>query len=86
MVEKIFVAVDSHANTANSFKLKSFQKFESAGAAVEEAAAIIEGKVTPRLASLLEGIKDEKKVSLAVADPKLGMINSTIEPSRFLLT
>ncbi|KAJ6011008.1 hypothetical protein N7451_002420 [Penicillium sp. IBT 35674x] len=56
----------------NLFKLKSFQKFESAGAAVEEAAAIIEGKVTPRLASLLEGIKDEKKVSLAVADPKLG--------------
>ncbi|KAJ5643545.1 uncharacterized protein N7484_006052 [Penicillium longicatenatum] len=57
---------------SNLFKLKSFQKFESAGAAVEEAAAIIEGKVTPRLASLLEGIKDEKKVSLAVADPKLG--------------
>ncbi|KAJ5792704.1 uncharacterized protein N7503_008682 [Penicillium pulvis] len=56
----------------NLFKLKSFQKFESAAAAVEEAAAIIEGKVTPRLASLLEGIKDEKKVSLAVADPKLG--------------
>ncbi|KAJ6096302.1 hypothetical protein N7486_007048 [Penicillium sp. IBT 16267x] len=57
---------------SNLFKLKSFQKFESAAAAVEEAAAIIEGKVTPRLASLLEGIKDEKKVSLAVADPKLG--------------
>ncbi|KAJ5760467.1 hypothetical protein N7520_007623 [Penicillium odoratum] len=57
---------------SNMFKLKSFQKFESAAAAVEEAASIIEGKVTPRLASLLEGIKDEKKVSLAVADPKLG--------------
>ncbi|KAJ5925675.1 hypothetical protein N7454_008314 [Penicillium verhagenii] len=54
------------------FKLKSFQKFDSAAAAVEEAAAIVEGKVTPRLASLLEEIKDEKKVSLAVADPKLG--------------
>ncbi|KAJ5924483.1 hypothetical protein N7466_008670 [Penicillium verhagenii] len=54
------------------FKLKSFQKFNSAAAAVEEAAAIVEGKVTPRLASLLEEIKDEKKVSLAVADPKLG--------------
>lgn len=78
MVEKIFVAIDSDANIANSFKLKSFQKFESAAAAVEEAAAIIEGKVTPRLASLLEGIKDEKKVSLAVADPKLGMFNSII--------
>ncbi|KAJ5722511.1 hypothetical protein N7488_000546 [Penicillium malachiteum] len=64
------------ANTAegitNLFKLKSFQKFDSAAAAVEEATSIIEGKVTPRLASLLDEIKDEKKVSLAVADPKLG--------------
>ncbi len=33
----------------------------------------MEGKVTPRLASLLDSIKDEKKGSLAVADPKLGM-------------
>jgi nucleolar protein 58 len=32
----------------------------------------MEGKVTPALASLLDGIKDEKKVSLAVADTKLG--------------
>lgn len=53
--------------------MKSFQKFDSAATAVEEAASIIEGKVTPRLASLLDEIKDEKKVSLAVADPKLGM-------------
>ena len=36
----------------------------------------MEGKVTPRLASLLDSIKDEKKVSLAVADPKLGMVPS----------
>ena len=54
------------------FKLKTFQKFGSAAEAVEEAASVIEGKVTPRLASLLDGIKDEKKASLAVADPKLG--------------
>lgn len=53
--------------------MKSFQKFDSAAVAVEEASSIIEGKVTPRLASLLEEIKDEKKASLAVADPKLGM-------------
>lgn len=53
--------------------MKSFSKFDSAAAAVEEAASLIDGKVTPRLASLLEGIKDEKKASLAVADPKLGM-------------
>ena len=41
--------------------------------ALEEVAALVEGKVTPKLASLLESLKDEKKASLAVADPKLGM-------------
>lgn len=40
--------------------------------ALEQVAALVEGKVTPRLSSLLESIKDEKKASLAVADPKLG--------------
>ena len=54
-------------------KLKNFKKFEDATTALEEVSSIIEGKVTPRLAGLLESIKDEKKVSLAVADPKLGM-------------
>ena len=54
-------------------KLKNFQKFDSASTALEEVAALVEGKVTPRLASLLDSIKDEKKVSLAVADPKLGI-------------
>lgn len=54
-------------------KLKSFQKFDSAATALEEVASLVEGKVTPRLAGLLDEIKDEKKVSLAVADPKLGM-------------
>lgn len=53
-------------------KLKNFQKFDSAATALEETASLVEGKVTPRLANLLESIKDEKKVSLAVADPKLG--------------
>lgn len=53
-------------------KLKNFQKFDSATTALEEVSAIVEGKVTPRLAGLLDEIKDEKKVSLAVADPKLG--------------
>ncbi|KAL4779883.1 nucleolar protein 58 [Aspergillus varians] len=57
---------------SNLLKLKSFQKFDSASAALEEVASLVEGKVTPRLASLLDEIKDEKKVSLAVADPKLG--------------
>ncbi|KAJ5481322.1 hypothetical protein N7475_000134 [Penicillium sp. IBT 31633x] len=44
---------------SNLLKLKSFQKFDSAATALEEAASIMEGK-------------DEKKVSLAVADVKLG--------------
>ncbi|EAW21232.1 RNA-processing protein NOP58 [Aspergillus fischeri NRRL 181] len=57
---------------SNLVKLKSFQKFDSAATALEEVASLVEGKVTPRLASLLDEIKDEKKVSLAVADPKLG--------------
>lgn len=53
-------------------KLTKFEKFESAAAALEESAALIEGKVTPMLAKLLDSIKEEKKASLAVADPKLG--------------
>ncbi|KAK5095519.1 Nucleolar protein 58 [Exophiala xenobiotica] len=56
----------------SELKLKQFQKFDSAAAALEEAAAIVEGKVTPKLSSMLNELKDEKKISLAVADPKLG--------------
>lgn len=55
-----------------SLKLKSFQKFDSASTALEEVASLVDGKVTPRLAGLLDQMKDEKKASLAVADPKLG--------------
>ncbi|THV49627.1 hypothetical protein BGAL_0186g00160 [Botrytis galanthina] len=53
-------------------KLKQFQKFDSAATALEEVASLVEGKVSPMLASLLDTLKDEKKASLAVADPKLG--------------
>lgn len=80
---KIFASADSDANLAYRFKLKGFQKFDSAATAVEEAASVIEGKVTPRLASLLDNVKDEKKVSLAVADPKLGMFKSVRSRSAF---
>jgi len=55
----------------HSLKLKEFKKFESATAALNEAAALGEGKVTPLLSSLLDSLKDEKKGSLAVADSKL---------------
>jgi len=53
-------------------KYKEFAKFDSAATALEEIAGIIEGKVTPKLASLLDEFKDEKKVTLAVAETKLG--------------
>ncbi|KAI9800201.1 MAG: Nucleolar protein 58 [Sarcosagium campestre] len=53
-------------------KLKHFQKFDNAASALEEVTAIVDGKVTPLLSSMLDSLKDEKKVSLAVADPKLG--------------
>ena len=59
-------------NICSELKLKQFQKFDSAAAALEEAAAIVEGKVTPQLSAMLNELKDEKKISLAVADPKLG--------------
>lgn len=53
-------------------KLKEFVKFDSAATALEEVAGLIEGKVTPMLTQLLDSVKDEKKVSLAVADKQLG--------------
>lgn len=56
----------------NLMKLKKFKKFDSAATALEEAAAVGEGKVTPMLRGLLDAVMEEKKASLAVADPKLG--------------
>ncbi len=53
--------------------MKHFEKFDSAATALEEVAALVEGKVSPMLAKLLDTLKDEKKASLAVADPKLGV-------------
>ncbi|KAH8712103.1 hypothetical protein GQ44DRAFT_689577 [Phaeosphaeriaceae sp. PMI808] len=55
----------------DSLKLKKFQKFENAVTALNEAAALTDGKVSPMLANLLQELKDETKASLAVADPKL---------------
>lgn len=53
-------------------KYKEFAKFDSAATALEEIAGVIEGKVTPKLAGLLNEFKDEKKITLAVAETKLG--------------
>ncbi|KAF1811901.1 Nop domain-containing protein [Eremomyces bilateralis CBS 781.70] len=52
-------------------KLKKFRKFENATEALDEAAAVMEGKVTPVLSKLLDELKEETKASLTVADPKL---------------
>ncbi|KAJ2904926.1 hypothetical protein MKZ38_006791 [Zalerion maritima] len=51
--------------------LKKFAKFDSSASAVAEVASLNEGKVPPMLQELLSEIKNEKKASLAVADPKL---------------
>ncbi|KAH0613135.1 uncharacterized protein H6S33_009515 [Morchella sextelata] len=58
---------------AGLLKLKQFAKFDSAATALEEVTAIVENKVSPMLSNLLESVKDEKKASLVVADPKLGI-------------
>ncbi|KAF2175125.1 Nop-domain-containing protein [Zopfia rhizophila CBS 207.26] len=64
--------VASAEGAASALKLKKFMKYDNAASALNEAAALIEGKVTPMLTSLLNELKDETKASLAVADPKLG--------------
>lgn len=57
---------------AGLLKLKQFAKFDSAATALEEVSALVESKVSPMLSNLLEGLKEEKKASLVVADAKLG--------------
>ena len=52
--------------------LKKMVKFEDSAQALAEYSSLTEGKVTPMLQQLLNDIKDERKASLAVADPKLG--------------
>ncbi|CAN9455302.1 unnamed protein product [Alternaria alternata] len=59
------------SDIVEQLKLKKFAKFGSAVDALEQAAALHDGKVTPMLSSLLEDLKDETKATLAVADPKL---------------
>ena len=70
--DDLAATLENVENICAQLKLKQFAKFDSAAAALEEAAALVEGKVTPQLAALLDTVKDEKKLSLAVADPKLG--------------
>ncbi|KAK7741918.1 Nucleolar protein 58 [Diatrype stigma] len=61
------------ADAINSmFSLKKMVKFEDSAQALAEYTSLTEGKVTPMLQQLLDDIKEERKASLAVADPKLG--------------
>ncbi|KAI0884590.1 nucleolar protein Nop5 [Annulohypoxylon maeteangense] len=63
----------SSAEAINSMlSLKKMVKFEDSAQALGEYTALTEGKVTPMLQNLLNDIKEERKASLAVADPKLG--------------
>jgi len=55
-----------------SLRLKTFLKFENTADALENISAIVEGKVSPKLASLLKEL-DDKSASLIVSDPKLGI-------------
>ncbi|KAI0017768.1 nucleolar protein 58 [Xylariomycetidae sp. FL0641] len=63
----------SSAEAINSMlTLKKMAKFEDSAQALGEYTSLTEGKVTPMLQNLLDDIKEERKASLAVADPKLG--------------
>ncbi|KAI1076377.1 Nop domain-containing protein [Whalleya microplaca] len=63
----------SGADAINSMlSLKKMVKFEDSAQALGEYTSLTEGKVTPMLQNLLDDIKEERKASLAVADPKLG--------------
>lgn len=50
-----------------SLKLKKFQKFENAVTALNEAAALTDGKVSSMLSNLLQDLKDETKASRTCA-------------------
>ncbi|KAK8094648.1 putative nucleolar protein NOP58 [Apiospora hydei] len=65
-------ALDSAEAINSMLSLKKMIKFEDAGEALGEYTSLTEGKVTPMLQKLLDEIKDERKSSLAVCDPKLG--------------
>ncbi|RYO88758.1 hypothetical protein DL762_003574 [Monosporascus cannonballus] len=61
------------ADAVNSMlSLKKMVKFEDSTQALAEYTSLTAGKVTPMLQQLLDDIKEERKASLAVADPKLG--------------
>ncbi|XDT04961.1 Hypothetical protein J6897_02775 [Nakaseomyces glabratus] len=67
----LIMDLDSSEKVLKEFKIAAFSKFNSAANALEEASAIIEGKVSPQLEKLLDEIKKEKKATLIVSETKL---------------
>ncbi|MBE3111623.1 MAG: NOP58 family protein, partial [Acidobacteria bacterium] len=61
------------SNTASvrSLSLKKFEKFTSPAVALEEAAALVNGKVPQTLSELLSQIKDPGEATIAIPDPRL---------------
>ena len=57
---------------AEQFKIHRFEKFQSAANALEEANAVIEGRVSDSLKKMLEDAKSDKKATLIVSEAKLG--------------
>lgn len=53
------------SEVVDALKLKKFQKFENAVSALNEAAALTDGKVSSMLSNLLQELKDETKASRA---------------------
>ncbi|KAB5582437.1 hypothetical protein GE09DRAFT_267253 [Coniochaeta sp. 2T2.1] len=64
--------ISTAENIAKEIRMKEFAKFDSSATALSEISALLEGKVTPKLAHLLDELKDEKKASLIVAEKLLG--------------
>lgn len=63
--------LNSADKVVNQFKVAAFSKFSSAANALEEATAVIDGKVSNQLQKLLEEAKSDKKSTLIVSDTKL---------------
>jgi nucleolar protein 58 len=75
--EDVYKHFDTVDHAAQVVKLKAFSKFEDTTSALAAATAICDGKLDKSLKSflkeaILKGKDDADKVTLAVADPKLG--------------
>ncbi|OAA60917.1 nucleolar protein nop5 [Niveomyces insectorum RCEF 264] len=70
--DDLSLRISSTDKIHDELKLKEFLKWDSASAALSELDKLVDGKVPPLLMKLLDSVKDEKKLSLAVADKSLG--------------